>query len=190
MMYTLPTTLRVGGQEIPIRTAWTAALDAISVLADPDFSPEDKGRAVIKIIYKVPVKPMYQVEALRQAYWFLDGGQDYKQGKKGPTVMDWEHDWPLIVAPINRVIGHDVRTDTDLHWWTFLAAYLEIGGDCLLAQVVSIRDKQARHEKLADYEKKWATRNAGIIELPQRYTQGENDTLAKFGIKKKGNQPN
>lgn len=187
MTYSLPTTLTVGGKAIPIRTSYQAALEIITALADPSWTPAQKAEILLTILYKQPIPAQYTEDAIKQAYWYLDGGQDYKQSKKkSPTVMDWEKDWGLIVAPINRVIGHDIRSDADLHWWTFLSAYMEIGGDCLLAQVISIRDKKARNEKLEQYEKKWAARNADLLALPQRYTQEEDATLEKFGIKRKG----
>lgn len=187
MIYTLPTALTVAGQEIPIRTSYQAALEIITALADPDWTPAQKAEILLTILYKQKIPSRYTEEAIKRAYWYLDGGQDFeKKKKKSPTVMDWKKDWPLIVAPINRVVGHDIRADGDLHWWTFLAAYMEIGGDCLLAQVVSIRDKKARNEKLEDYEKKWAKRNADLLTLPTRYTQQDEAIKAKFGIKAKG----
>lgn len=189
MTYSLPTSLTVGGKEVPIRTSYQAALEIITALTDPDWTPAQKAEILLTILYTKPIPAQHTEEAIRKAYWYLDGGQDCTGAKKkAPTVMDWEKDWPLIIAPINRVIGHDVRSDGNLHWWTFLAAYMEIGGDCLLAQVISIRDKRARNEKLDAGEKRWAARNADLLELPQKYTQEEDAALAKLGIKRKGNR--
>ena len=163
---------------------YKAALDILCGIADPELSPGDKAQLILEILYQKPIPRFMREEAIKQAYWYLDGGNDYKGRQKNPAVVDWEKDFPLIVAPINRVIGHDIRSDKDLHWWTFLSAYMEIGGDCLFSQVVGIRDKQARGEKLENYERKWAKRNADLIELPTRYTQQDDDMLAKFGIKR------
>lgn len=181
MTFTLPTSLSVGGKECPIRTSWTAALDIINALADTGWTPAQKAEIILTILYTVPIPRQHAEEAIRRAYWYLDGGQE-QNGKNAPTLMDWQKDWPLIVAPINRVVGHDVRIDDGLHWWTFLAAYMEIGGDCTLAQIVSIRDKLARGEKLEDYEKKFASRNADLLSLPNRFTQADKDSLAADGI--------
>ena len=43
----------------------------------------------------------------------------------------------------NRVLGQEVRAAKYMHWWTFLAAYQEIG-ECTFAQIVRIRDRLAR----------------------------------------------
>ncbi len=183
MQYTLPTSLTVGGREIPIRTDYRAALDIITALASPEWTPAQKAEILLTILYTKPIKRQNQEEAIKQAYWYLDGGNEPKKASKRPTLIDWEKDFSIIAPPVNRVLGYDIRSTQSLHWWTFLSAYMEIGGDCLLAQVVNIRDKQSRGEKLEDYERKWARRNADLISLPQRRTKEEEEFLRKFGIK-------
>jgi len=53
-----------------------------------------------------------------------------KGPKRKAKLADWEQDFPLIVNPVNRVLGYEVRDCEYCHWWTFLSAYYEIG-DCL-----------------------------------------------------------
>ena len=124
-------------------------------------------------------------EAAEQMNWFIDGGQK-SQAQGGPRLMDWEQDFPWIIAPVNRVLGRDVREDAPLHWWTFLSAYYEIG-DCLFAQIVRIRDAMARGKKLDKADRAWAKKNAALIRLETRYTEAENDLLAAWT---KGGNPN
>ena len=90
--------------------------------------------------------------------------------------MDWEQDFPWIVAPVNRVLGRDIREEMPLHWWSFLAAYYEIG-DCTFAQIVRIRDAQARGRKLDKAEREWARRNGDLIRLKSRYAEADDDLL-------------
>lgn len=181
--YSLPKSVEVNGITRDIRWDTEAALDIITALSDPDLSDNDKATALLGIFYVQPVARKDQEEAVRRAYWFLDGG-DVAKGKKSPRVVDWEMDFPLIVAPVNRVLGFDIRQDPKhLHWWTFLSAYMEIGGDCLFAQVVSIRDKQARGKKLEKYEKEWADRNSHLIDIKTKETQEEKQFFKDvFGI--------
>ena len=102
--------------------------------------------------------------------------------------MDWEQDFNYIIAPINRVLGKEIREipyDFDantggLHWWTFMSAYMEIGGDCMFSQIVSIRDKQARGKKLEKYEREWLRRNADIVNLKQKFTGKENELFHEW----------
>ena len=83
--------------------------------------------------------------------------------------MDWEQDYSLIIAPINRVMGQEIRAVEYMHWWTFLAAYNEIG-DCTFAQVVRIRDHRARGKPLDKTDQEFYRRNRHLVDLKAKYT--------------------
>jgi hypothetical protein len=93
--------------------------------------------------------------------------------------MDWEQDFPLIVSPVNRSLGFEVRGVEYLHWWTFLAAYREIG-DCTFAQVVSIRKKKMAGKKLDRAEAQFYADNREIVDLRRLETQAERDIFAEW----------
>ena len=187
IQYSLPKSLQINGTNYDIRWDTEAALDVITALSDPDLSDRDKAQALLSILYTKSIPRRDQEEAIKQAFTFLDGGSTQK-GKKSPRLVDWEKDFPVIAPAVTRVLGYDFREAPEkLHWWSFLAAYMEIGGDCLFAQVVNIRDKKARGKKLEKYEKEWAARNSQLIDIQSRKSQKEEDFLhAQFGIKRKG----
>ena len=99
-----------------------------------------------------------------------------QQTKKAPKLIDWEQNFAYIVAPINRVIGQEIRAIPYLHWWSFISAYYEIG-DCLFAQIVSIRNKKARGKKLDKWEQEFYQNNRALVDLKTKYTDEENDVL-------------
>ena len=113
----------------------------------------------------------------------------HKPQKKHPKLTDFEQDFEFIIAPVNRVLGYESRAveyDPEnntggVHWWTFLAAYMEIGGDCLYSQIVSIRDKKQRRKKLEKWEKDWLRRNSDIVNLRTKYTDEENKFFNEWG---------
>lgn len=179
MNYTLPRSLIIGGKDRPIRSDYRAALDILAAQSDPELADTDKTLIALKILYpdfeEIPRRD-YQ-EAIDQCFWFLNAGEDENRGGKGPRLMDWEQDFPLICAPVNRILGKDVRGMEYLHWWTFLSAYMEIGGECTFAQVVSIRDKRARGKKLDQAEREWYRRNRNLVEFKRRYTAGEDEAM-------------
>lgn len=169
----LPTTATIGGVERRVRTDYRAVLDALSVMADPDVDDEERTLVVLEIIYEdfdeIPTRDYS--EALDWAMWFVAGGKEPERGRK-TRVMDWEQDFPLIAAPVNKVLGYEVRSCDYLHWWSFLAAYMEIG-DCLFAQVVSIRKKKAKGEKLDKADQKFYRENRRLVDLERRETAAE-----------------
>ncbi len=112
MIYDLPETLTVMGEERPIRSDYRAALDICAALADPELTGREKTLAALCICYPrlEEIPPEGYQEALERCFWFLDGGEEAAQGSRpGPRLMDWEQDFSRIVAPVNRVLGREVR---------------------------------------------------------------------------------
>lgn len=173
MNYYLPKSLEIRGQEFEIRSDYRAVLDAIAALNDPELSTAEQAEACLRIIYPERKSLPDQAEALKKAMWFIGCGEGRDDSApKRPKIMDWEQDFSLIVPPVNRVLGYDCRGCEYLHWWSFIAAYYEIG-DCAFAVVTGIRNKQKRGKKLEDWEKEYLRNNPQVVELKTRYTEDE-----------------
>ena len=185
MNYSLPKTVRIDDRDYSIRYDFRVILTILEMLNDADLDDMDKATGLLEMFYVNPEGIKDYRLAVDECYKFIDLGED-KNKRKSPRVMDWEQDFNYIIAPINRVMGCEVREipyDYDsnsggLHWWTFMGAYMEIGGDCMFSQLVSIRDKRARGKKLEKYEREWMHRNMEMVEFKHKYSDAEND-LAK-----------
>lgn len=184
MMYDLPKKLEVGGAEYEIRSDYRAILDICAALSDPDLSQQDKAAAVLDIFYPTlpEMPPENYEEAIRQCFRFINCGEE-EQSKKSPKLVDWNQDFKYIAAPINRVTGQEIRAVSYMHWWTFVSAYYEIGGDCLFSQIVRIRDKLIRGKKLDKGEREWYNKNRPLVDFKKTYSEAENEMLKQFGIK-------
>lgn len=178
--YDLPTSATIGGREYEIRSDYRAVLDVMQVMADKEVEDDERAMLVLAIFYPawrtIPSDDLQ--EAVKWMYWFIGGGGDeaQKKPKKKPRLMDWTQDFPLIVAPVNHVLGYEIRSVKYLHWWTFLAAYQEIG-DCLFAQVVSIRKKRATGKKLDKQDQAFYRENADLVDLRIEETDAEKEIL-------------
>lgn len=161
---------------MPIDADYRTIITICVALTDPDLSEEEKWYVALRLFYdEIPDDAQTAAEKLA---WFINAGQEETSGAR---LMDWEQDFPHIIAPVNRIIGHDIRGDAFLHWWTFLSAYMEIG-ECLFSQIVRIRDKQARGQKLDKVERDWVRRNPTMVRLKQKFSEKENalvDTWTK-----------
>ncbi len=178
MTYGLPAALNICGTEYAIRTDYRVILALLEVLNDPDFTDAEKARATIETLIIDWENIADYAEALKQCLWFIDMGQT--GGKKSPRLIDWQKDYPYIIAPVNRVLGYECRAVPSLHWWTFMSAYMEIGGECAFAQIVNIRSKLAKGKKLEKYEREWLRQNRDIVNLPQKYTAEDEEMLKKW----------
>lgn len=183
MIYDLPKRLTICGEEYEIRTDFREILDVMEILNDTELDNRSRGFLALLYFYVnfQEMPPESYQEALKQCFWFINGGKHDDQAKvKAPRLMDWEQDFPYIIAPVNRVIGHEIRADDYLHWWTFLSAYMEIG-ECTFAQIVHIRDRKNRGKTLDKSDKEWYSKNQKTVDLKTRYTSTEEEILKQWG---------
>lgn len=185
MIYDLPESLTVCGTEYKIRSDFRLILSVLEMLKNKDMKEWERGYIPLLFFYEdfqnIPIEHIE--EAKKQFLWFVNGGKHEDQsGKKPPRLMDWEQDYPYIIAPINRVLGHEIRYDAHLHWWTFLSAYMEIG-ECTFAQIVHIRDMQSKGKPLDKSDKEWYRRNQKLVDMETRLTSEEETVLKYWGGK-------
>lgn len=181
MRYDLPTTVEVNGTEYEIRSDYRAILDIIEALADPELSESDRAETMLDIFYPgfAGMPAADYEEAVKRCVWFINCGEEHKEEKRAPKLMDWQQDFPLIVSPINRVLGKEVRAVEYLHWWTFLSAYQEIG-DCTFAQIVGIRQKKAKGKRLDKSEQEFYKNNRHLVDFKRKYTERDEDVISQW----------
>lgn len=191
MIYDLPTSLEVCGVEYEIRSDYRAVLDICIALSDAELSDEERALVALAIFYpaydgyevdgkEVLMPPEHYRDAVSACYRFIDRDQGPEDGTPQPRLMDWEKDFQHIVSPVNRVLGTEIRAVKYMHWWTFLAAYMEIG-DCLFSQIVGIRSKLARNQALDKSEREWYRRNRDLVDIETKYTEAEQNLLKQWG---------
>ena len=190
MDYTLPKVMLIGEKEYAVRYDYRCILDICAALEDPELNKTDRITAALQIFYpefdEIPGEHLK--EAVERCFWFINGGEEHP-GKKGPKLVSWEKDVKYIISPINRVIGREVRetpydieTNTGgLHWWTFLAAYMEIG-DCVFAQTVRIRNLLANGKHLDKQDREWYEKNHDLVDIHPKLSSAEKDELARWGM--------
>ena len=183
MMYELPKSLEVCGIDYEIRSDFRAVLDICTALSDVELTDQEKAVVALNILYpdfeSMPIE--HYEEALKRCFWFINCGGDEDQTRKAPKLMDWEQDFQYIVAPVNRVVGAEIRALEYLHWWSFISAYYEIG-DCTFAMIVRIRDKKARGKALDKQEREWYQQNRQKVDFKQTFSQAEKDVLSAWGV--------
>lgn len=177
----LPTSVEVCGVDYEIRSDYRAVLDICTALQDPEVTNEDRAFIALDIFYPAfdNMPSEHYRGAIERCYWFINCGRDESDEKKAPKLVDWEQDFQFIVAPINRVTGQEIRALEYMHWWTFMAAFNEIG-DCTFAQVVRIRNLKARGKKLDKLDREWYRKNRDIVDIKRHYTDADDDLVKKW----------
>lgn len=181
MNWDLPFFVEIGSQKHAIRNKcdYRVVLDAISALNDNDLDIKNRLQCALFIFYEDVSKIKDLETAIKEMFRIINNGEEEDISDRGkPVLMDWEHDFRQIAPPISRVLGYDVRTPGKYcHWWSFLGAYQEIGGDCTFATIVSIRNKRAKGQKLEKWELDFLREHRKIVNLPQRLTTEEKELL-------------
>lgn len=180
MIYELPTVVEVNKTTYNIRTDYRNILDICIALNDIELCDEERAFVALNIFYPdfCKIQPDDYVAALKECYAFIEGGES-RNVRNAPKLMDWGQDFKYIIAPINKVMGVEVRSLEYMHWWTFLSAFYEIG-DCTFAQIVRIRDQKAHGKTLSKEDRQWYTQNRDIVDIKIAYTQQENELLTKW----------
>ena len=174
-MYGLPKSLEVNGIEHPIRWNYEAVLDIISALNDPELDDNEKAYVCLFILYEDfdEIEPEDYEAAFVAAHEFIDNGVE-EERKTKIRMVDFEQDARLMFPAINRVAGKEIRQEENIHWWTFLGWFMEIG-ECTYSQVLSIRSKKAKGKNLEKWEQEFYSENRKIIDIQEKMTEEEKE---------------
>ena len=166
----------VDGKAYRVRTDYRVILEIFIMLNDPELSEGDKTEALLRMFYVD--RPTDTKAAIHAFADFVEPRK--RSGAKGPGLVDWENDFDLIVAPVNRILGTECRTLPYLHWRSFLSAYMEISSESLFARVISIRDKLKNGKKLEKWERNWYRHNRDLVDLPMKFSDSEKAILEEW----------
>lgn len=175
MITGLPKTITVNGREEPIRYEYTAVLDAISALNDPDLEDNEKVYAFLYIMFVnfEQFMPDDYDPAFKAACSFLNNGEDDEDDNaRNPRIIDFEQDYKLLIPAVNKVAGIEIRNHDDIHWWTFLGWFMEIG-EGAYTSVLNIRQKKRKGKKLEKWEQEFYAANKKLVDLQPRMSASE-----------------
>lgn len=176
--YTLPLEIEIDGALHPIRNKgdYRMTLDVIAALNDDELDNDKKIRAALFIFYEDVFAIENLEEAAKKMMCFINDGEEEDKEDFRPPIMDWQQDFKLMVAPINRALGFEIRSVPYLHWWTFLSGYKEIGKGTFQT-VIAIRDKRRKGQKLEKWESDFYKENRKLVDLPLKLTSEQLDYL-------------
>jgi hypothetical protein len=191
--YELPTSINVMGVDYAIRSDFRAILDVLIALNDKDLDDNEKAAVLLQIVFvdweKIPRNHLQ--DAINKAVKFIDCNCK-STGKPQPKMVDWEQDANLIIPAINKVAHTEIRAVEYLHWWTFFSYYMEIG-EGLFSNVIHIRQKKTKGEKLEKWEQRFYKENKSLIDFEKTEVRSdeEKEMLRDyFGYKKSNRASN
>ena len=113
----LPTSVEIDGVVCEFDADFRNILYIFEALNDPDLLDNEKVEVTLELFYN---KDDYKInigEALKQMFDFIRAGEDEPRAtENSKPVYDWEQDFNLIVAPVNKNLGYDYRGVEFVHW--------------------------------------------------------------------------
>lgn len=173
--YGLPTEILIDevSYQINKNGDYRMILDVISTLHDDTLTDQEKAQCSLCIFYNFNVPSDYQ-SAINEMMLFINCGEKDESAAKKPPIMSWEQDFPVLVAPINKALGYEIRSVPYLHWWTFISGYMEIG-ECQFSNIVGIRTKKRKGQKLDKWEEEFYNDNPAKVDLKVKFDRAEEE---------------
>ena len=180
----LPTEITIGDKIYPINKNgdYEIILDIFEVMKDKELTEQEKTFVCLNIFYDFNLpQTMDELNiAVSEMLKFINCGEvETKKENNKPRLMDWNIDFPWLAAPINRVLGYDIRSKKYVHWWTFVSAYMEIG-ECTFQTIVGIRNKKLKGQKLEKGEQEFYRENKDKINAVNGMNDEDNETLKNY----------
>lgn len=155
----LPTTIEIDGASYRIDADFRACLRIIMAFEDSELTQLEKYLLFFDNLYID--KPGEVETALKRGAEFLNcGKEDGEYGADaGLRVFSWNKDANLIYAAFQQTHGIDLTAVEFMHWWRFVALFMDMGSDTAFCNLVGLRQKVMTGK--ASKEERQAAREMG-----------------------------
>ncbi|MBQ7957211.1 MAG: hypothetical protein IJ279_04155 [Clostridia bacterium] len=181
----LPEAVLIDGKEYPINTDFRVAIKIIEAFESEELTGLEKNEIMLELLYGKKNIPENIEEALEMALRFLDGDCDETENSPGEDdspgdsrLYSFTQDARYIFSGILQTHGIDITTQ-EMHWWKFIVLFMDLDKDCFFSQLLSIRSR-LKKGTLTKEERQWYNENKKIVDLPEHYSEEEEELLGKF----------
>ncbi len=183
----LPDFVLIDGKRVLVDTDFRVSLRSIMAFEDAGLTSQEKSQ--IALINFYPVMPQNIEAGLERCIWFLNGGSPTAvttTEEPQPRLYSFAKDANYIFAAFQQTHGIDL-SNVDLHWWKFLALFMDLGSETTFCQLVSLR-KRVKSGKATKDERQTAMEMGDLFEIPDLdyRTLAEREIEADFLSKLKG----
>lgn len=160
-----PTAVEIDGQEYDIDTDFRTCIRIILAFEDNDLVDVEKQMTLLDNLY--PVQPENVEAALRQGIKFLNGGKSEteEENEEVLRLYSFSTDANFIFAAFKQTHGIDLET-AQLHWWKFLALFMDLGSETTFCQLVGLR-KRVKTGKATKEEREASREMGDMFNVPE-----------------------
>lgn len=153
-----PDAIEIDGEVFAVNTDFRVGLQIMADFENPEFDQDEKAYLMLNRLYAdLPDDRdiLFYQKAVEKAVKFLNAGEgdDAARDTEGkPRLYSFNKDARLIYSAFSQTHGVDLQA-ADMHWWRFMALFLDLGSDTAFCSLVSLR-KRYYDGKLNDEEKR------------------------------------
>jgi hypothetical protein len=132
---------------------------------DAELTPQEKQVIILSNLYQV--QPGNVQAALEKASQFLNGGktEETNDNDNSMRLYSFDRDAQFIFSAFRQTHGIDLET-AELHWWKFIAYFMDLGQETTFCQLVGLRSRIKKGT--ASKEERQAAREMGdLIDVPE-----------------------
>ena len=172
----LPDRIEIDGQQYKLNTGFRTCLRIIYAFEDNRLTIYEKFQVMLENLYDE--LPSDLNRAVELGTKFLNFGEKEKDDGDdlGPRVFSFEHDGNLIFAAFQQTHGIDL-SKIDLHWWQFMALFMDLGSETAFCQLISFR-KRIKDGTASKEEQKEYRMHRELYDLPEPDLRTTEELLA------------
>ena len=162
----MPTAVEIDGREYSINSDYRNCLRAILAFEDDELVTQEKQFVMLRLLY--PEMPENIEKATYQAIKFLNGGiieENEESIPAAPRIYSFGKDANLIFAAFKQTHGIDLAEIEYLHWWKFMALFMDLGSDTAFCNLVGLR-KRLKTGKATREERQAAIEIGDLFDIP------------------------
>lgn len=174
----LPQVVTVGGASYPVNADFRSCLRSILAFEDPALTAQEKQAVMLTNLYGEGM-PQDIEGAMQAATWFMNCGEEPREAD-GPRLFSFTKDAKFIFAAFKQTHGVDLET-AQLHWWKFLALFMDLGSETTFCQLTSLR-KRVKSGKASKEEREAARDMGDLFDLDdaENMSLEEREAIAQF----------
>jgi hypothetical protein len=151
----LPEAIRIGEDIHPIDPDFRNCIRIMLAYEDNELTPNEKQSILVHNLYTDPNSLKDYHQAAIKAIKFLNGGDEILDEGTGISVhrlYSFSKDSKLIFAAFQQTHDIDLQNVDFMHWWKFMALFMDLGSETLFCSIVALRKRV--HDGKASVEEK------------------------------------
>lgn len=151
----LPTKILIKDKVFDINCDYRTVIKIILAFEDAELTSNEKTYIMLKLLYKEDIADEYLEEAIKKAVKFIDLGKEIKDEKPSQRIFSYKKDGNYIFSGINQTHHIDLDSIPNLHWWKFMALFMDMGTECTFNELIYYRKRKIEGKLTKDEKKKY-----------------------------------